>query len=140
VMPLDAQMTRTRETLVKHEMAPPHGLEGFLPRRDGRPGKCFEDAEGIVLHAAPDAGLVLVHGKCLAPDGSQALHAWVEVPGGLVYDAVLGRAYQWEVYQQTVRAVAYRRYNASQVAALAKTTDNHGPWTPEEEERAFNLG
>jgi hypothetical protein len=138
-MPLDAQMTRTREGLAKHEMAPPAGLERFLPLRDGRPGKCFEDAEGAVLNAGPDSGLVLVHGKVLAPDGGQTPHAWIEVPGGLVYDAVLGRVYQWEVYQQTVRAVPYRRYSASQVMALANTADNHGPWTPEEEQRAFNL-
>jgi hypothetical protein len=139
-MPLDAQMTRTREGLAKHEMAPPLGLESVLPLCDGRPGKCFEDAEQIVLNAHPDSGLVLVHGKCRALGGGQAVHAWVELPGGLVYDAVLGRIYPWEIYQQTVQAVPYRRYSAAQVLALANTADNHGPWTPEEEQRAFNQG
>jgi hypothetical protein len=139
-MPLDAQMTRTRDGLAKHEMAPPPGLESVLPLRDGRPGKCFEDAEQIVLGADPDSGLVLVHGKCRAPGGGQADHAWIEVPGGLVYDAVLGRVYLWETYQRTVQAVPNKRYSTSQVVALANTTDNHGPWTPEEEQRAFTSG
>lgn len=139
-MPLDDQMTRTREGLAKHEKSPPAGLEKFLPLRDGRPGKCFEDAEGIVLNAPPDSGLALAHGKCLGPDGGEILHAWVEVPGGLVYDAVLGRIYEWDIYRQTVRAVPYRRYSAAQVAALANVTDNHGPWNREEEERAFSQG
>jgi hypothetical protein len=137
-MPLGAVMTRTRESLAKHEMVPPPGLESFLPHRDGRPGKCLEDAEEIILNAPPDAGLVLVHGKCRAPSGGQTVHAWIQVPGRLVYDAVLGRVYPWEIYQQTIQAVAYRRYSASQVVALANTADNHGPWTPEEGERAFN--
>jgi hypothetical protein len=97
VMSLDAQMARTRERLVKYEMAPPPGMESALPLRDGRPGKCFQDAEQIILDADPNFDLVLVHGKCQAPGGGQTVHAWVEVPGGLVYmmpylgESILGR-------------------------------------------------
>jgi hypothetical protein len=36
-----------------------------------------------------------------------------------------------------VQAVPDIRYNASQVTALAKVTDNHGPWTKEKEDQAF---
>src|ERR1700757_2648575 len=100
-MPLDVQMTRTRQGLAKHEMPPPAGLESSLPLRDGGPGKCFEEAEEIGLKAGPGSGLLLVHGKCRAPGGWQTVHAWVEVPGGLVYDAVLGRIYPCEIYKQT---------------------------------------
>src|SRR5262249_19343255 len=108
-MPLDAVMTRTRELLSKYEMEPPASLKTFLPLCDGRSGKCFEDAERIVLRAGPNSGLMLVHGKCRAPDGSQIHHAWVDVPGGLVYDAVLRRIYPWNAYQGTVLAVPVRR-------------------------------
>jgi hypothetical protein len=53
-------------------MTPPPGLESVLPLRDGRPGKCFEDAEQIVIDADPDSGLVLVHGT-----GSR-LHSFIK--------------------------------------------------------------
>jgi len=33
-----------------------------------------------------------------------------------------------------------KRYDANQVMALARTTDNYGPWTETEEQRAFSLG
>jgi hypothetical protein len=66
-------------------------------------------------------------------------HAWVDVPGGLVYDAVLGRIYPWEIYHKAVLAEVNKRYNATQVIALARTTNTHGPWTEAEERAAFTF-
>jgi hypothetical protein len=139
-MMLDTRMSQLRQVLAEYETAPPPGLERWLPRRDGAPGKCFQEAEGVVLSSADSgAGLLLVHGKCRGPNGELIDHAWVEVPGELVYDAVLGRVYPQDVYQGLLQAVAQRRYSAKQVKVLVRTADNHGPWTEAEEQRAFTL-
>jgi hypothetical protein len=134
-MPLDTRMSQLRELLSSHEKAPPTGLARFLPPRDGHSGKCFEDALEIVLASDITSGLLLVHGLCRGPGGVGA-HAWVEVPGGLVYDAVLGRVYHWATYSAKLEAIPHRRYTVREVIGFDKTTDIAGPWTPEEEEKA----
>ena len=136
-MPLDAQMAGLRQTLAEFEIDPPTELRKFLPLCDGHSGKCCIAAEWIVWQAGLNSGLVLVHGKCRSIGKNQDDHAWVEVPGGLVYDAVLGRVYPWADYQKTLMAVVSKRYNAKQVAALTRSILNCGPWTEEEEKEAF---
>ena len=137
-MPLDFQMSKLRQQLAEFEIEPPARFAKLLPHRDGRPGKCFEAAEHVILNADVGAGLVLVHGTCRAPSGGETAHAWIEVPGSLVYDAVLGRIYGWDVYQEKLQAIPFKRYSVAEVVALVKTTDTHGPWTEEEERQARN--
>jgi hypothetical protein len=48
-MALDAQMTKLRHNLAKYEVEPPVGFERFLPRQDGNSGKCYLEAERVVL-------------------------------------------------------------------------------------------
>jgi hypothetical protein len=135
-MALDARMSRVRIALADKEVEPPAGYELLLPKRDGQPGKCFQEAEQIIIDAGMTSDLLLVHGTCTAPNGGKAAHAWIKVPGGLVYDAILGRIYPWEAYQQQVNAVPHRRYPPTEVLGLVNTAETHGPYTPEDEERA----
>ena len=135
-MPLDNRMTKLRDLLAPHEVPPSADLLVILPIRDGRPGKCFEDAEGIIMNGRLNAGLVLVHGKCLGPDGAHIDHAWLDVPGGLIYDPVLGRIYPWQIYKRTIKAIADHRYTMTQVLEMLKHSDTFGPWNDEERQNA----
>lgn len=135
-MPLDLRMSKLRDFLSSHEVPLPAEFTELLPICDGRPGKCFEDAEGIIMNGRLDAGLVLVHGKCLGPAGDAIQHAWIDVPGGLVYDPVLGRIYPSQTYQQITKAVADHRYTTRQVIDMVNNSDTFGPWNDEERQRA----
>lgn len=115
---------------------------------------CFDDAIELCEHWAredPDTALslVVVHGIVLVPDsqpadasdiapGTRSVHAWVETPAGLVFDAGLNEAGERFVfsvekadYYAHYRVQETTRYTMPEVLAANRASGHYGPWKPE---------
>jgi hypothetical protein len=87
------------------------------------PKGCYVRAYRYVMdHGTTDA--LLVHG--LYHDGKD--HAWVEIPGGVVYDGVLDCFYQAEAYYLTMMAEPQVKYTAKEAGKKGSAARNFGPW------------
>lgn len=104
-----------------------------------RPGKrywadCYRRASEYVLARDPERGLclpidgmLLVHGVC-GDDHVLWAHAWVELPGGIVFDGVRQQFYQRDGYYRILRATAEATYDAPAIRAQMRTRKHYGPW------------
>ena len=72
---------------------------------------------------------LLVHG--LYHDGKG--HAWVEIPGGVVYDGVLNRFYQAEPYHLVKMTVPEAKYTPKEASEKGDAAWHFGPWHSEPE-------
>jgi len=92
-------------------------------------GDCYRLAYYFVLHDAPE-GAHLVHGHIREGGASSHYtgHAWVELPGDIVYDGVLQRFYRCECYYATRHA--RRSFAFLKVDAVETFFQYHhfGPW------------
>lgn len=76
---------------------------------------------------APIDGLLLVHGTC--GDGRlRWAHAWVDLPGALVFDGVRQQFYDWQGYAGVLRATAEAGYAADATREQMRATGHYGPW------------
>ena len=75
----------------------------------------------------PISSMRLVHGVCR--DGSdQWAHAWVELPGGVVFDGVRQEFYDRDGYCRVMGAVAEARYDAPAMIEKMLESVKYGPW------------
>ena len=97
-------------------------------------GDCYRRAaEYVLAHALGDgpgpplAGPTLVHGTCRA---GRLLwgHAWVALPGGLVFDGVRQRFYEPAGYHRVLQTTAEATYRPEVVVAWLRATQRYGPW------------
>lgn len=102
---------------------------------------CFDDALDLLTEAIkmnPGAAhtdeLKLVHGICVAPDGKEYAHAWVESLGKTVwFIGILDGKYQQfaadlkEYYAET-RVVETTKYTPLEAWAENYRHANYGPW------------
>jgi hypothetical protein len=87
------------------------------------PKGCFVRAYRYVMdHSTTEA--LLVHG--LYHDVLD--HAWVEIPGGVVYDGVLDRFYQAEAYYLAMKAEPLAKYTAKEAGEKGCAAGHFGPW------------
>src|SRR5690242_13300623 len=99
---------------------------GVTPRKTS-PGLGFDTALRYVLAHPEIIGLRLVHGRCLG-----LAHAWVELPGGVVFDGVVQRFYTLAGYRAATAATEEASYTSGEAAHLVLAGDHCGPWTAEE--------
>jgi hypothetical protein len=90
--------------------------------------RCFERTFWYIIHIAQKAyssdearGILnrtwLVHGSCFlgSLDGA---HAWVELPGGIVFDGVYQRFCDRRSYYRTQHAAAFQKYRPAAAFAI----------------------
>ncbi len=92
-------------------------------------GDCYRQAYYFVVDDAPD-GSHLVHGHIKAgADSTQLIgHAWVELPGGIVYDGVLQRFYRLDGYYTSREAKWTLAFPKSDVPMILAGKFHFGPW------------
>jgi hypothetical protein len=69
----------------------------------------------------------LVHGVCRDSHSLWA-HAWVELPGDLVFDGVRQAFYDRDGYCQVLHAVAEATYDAPTMLERMHASGRYGPW------------
>ncbi len=97
-------------------------------------GDCFRRAAEYMLDRClpgapcpPQEGLRLVHGT--GRSGSElGAHAWVELPGDLVFDGVQQRFYDRADYGRVLGVTAEASYHPLEVVDRLRTTQRYGPW------------
>jgi hypothetical protein len=96
---------------------PAHWKEGTTPDTI-YPHECFYRAYRYIadldLHLGNDDGVYLIHGECCLAWGA---HAWVELPGGIVFDGVRQRFYSQAVLGPAAVWYKYTRSAANLLAA-----------------------
>ena len=108
---------------------PEEWRQNVRPRRRF-PKDCFYRSWRYVLdHDAPEARLV--HGT-YAPDllsGTPGVnHAWVELPGGIVFDGVYQRFFVGAAYYVAMNCIAEVSYTPEEAARLVIEAGHIGPW------------
>ena len=100
---------------------------GTDPGRDYRT-RCYEMAwRYLTDHCEDEPALRLVHGT-LHIVGRPFPHAWVELPGNIVFDPVDQRFYTREDYDRELQATAEAIYPPVQVEQWSLQTNHYGPW------------
>ena len=100
---------------------------------------CFDDALDTLEEFVKDAPqwvlkLRVVHAICHHPDdGHEFAHAWLEVDGQAIFDAVQdGVKRHWmtpvEEYYADLTPTEITRYTAREALALNYLTNHYGPW------------
>jgi hypothetical protein len=97
------------------------------PGRDYR-GRCY----GLALkymagHRAVELALRLVHGT-LFIKGVPFPHAWIEIPGRIVFDPLDQRFFTRKGYYQVLHAKAEAHYTTAEADQRAINTNHYGPW------------
>ena len=92
-------------------------------------GDCYRLAYYFVLHNAPE-GAHLVHGHIRegGPSRNYTGHAWVELPGEIVYDGVLQRFYRLQCYYATRHARRSFAFPKEYVVETFFQYHHFGPW------------
>jgi hypothetical protein len=100
---------------------------GTHPGRDYQ-GRCYELAfKYMAGHRVTEPDLRLVHGTLLIV-GVPYPHAWVEIPGGIVFDPVDQLFFNRDGYYQTLHAESGPVYTPPEAEQRAVTTKHYGPW------------
>ncbi len=103
---------------------PPHYLRYTQPDRQF-PGECFRRACSYVLtHRLK--GMVYVFGTTLG--GGMGEHAWVELPGNIVFDGVLQRFYDLPRYYEIEHAMPWYKFTRSAVRWIVEQRFEHWRW------------
>ena len=98
----------------------------FAPLGNLFPGQCFKKAADYVLLAitlgvAKD--MLLVHGESV--NGVHGPHAWVELPGDILFDGVLQRFYDLSQYYALDGTRAWYKYTADATNYLDENIRKH---------------
>lgn len=109
--------------------------------------KCFDDALEYLAEAVRDEpnlaegkDLLLVHGICVAPDGHEFSHAWVEMPGAAIFSGLHKGQLEYfglpiGIFIQVYRVKETTKYTIQEAWEHNRRSGNFGPW----EERYANL-
>jgi len=93
------------------------------------PGECYERAFAYVLDHDIE-GMLLVHGvSSVATDADDVLdHAWVVLPGGIVFDGVAQRFFAEEAFHAVMQVRAVAVYTPDAAVDRVLRTNSYGPW------------
>jgi hypothetical protein len=98
------------------------------PRRR-YPQQCYPKTAKYVLDHAGIHGMRLVHGVVSHPPLFVPLdHAWVELPGNVVFDGVVQRFFCRPSYYAVMSALALDAYSATATRRLIAAQGHPGPW------------
>ena len=109
------------------------GAAGGLPAEEketGHAGKLLRPG-GLRYFwefAGLDDSVRLVHGHADCIGGNNTGHAWVELPGGVVYDGSFDRFYEAEAYCRIMMATAEVTYTAAEASKASSLYEHFGPW------------
>ena len=98
------------------------------PRRR-YPQQCYARTLKYVLGHAEIADLRLVHGVVShAPRFLPLDHAWVELPGGIVFDGVVQAFFTRLSYYAVMSAMPLDTYSSTETRRLLASHGHPGPW------------
>jgi hypothetical protein len=98
------------------------------PRRR-YPQQCYPKTTRYVLEHPQIDGLHLVHGVVShAPHFLPLDHAWVELPGDIVFDGVVQRFFTHVSYYAVMAAVVLDAYSVADTQRLVAEQGHPGPW------------
>jgi hypothetical protein len=98
------------------------------PRRH-YPQQCYARTVKYVLDHPEIDGLRLVHGVVShAPHFVPLDHAWVELPGEVVFDAVVQAFFTRESYYAVMAALPMDMYTPAETGRLVAAHAHPGPW------------
>src|SRR5918995_428976 len=98
------------------------------PRRR-YPQQCYAKTVKYVLDHADIEGMRLVHGVVShAPHFVPLDHAWVDLPGDIVFDGVVQAFFTRASYSAVMAAVALDTYSAAETRRLVDAHNHPGPW------------
>lgn len=93
------------------------------------PQQCYAKTVKYVLDHPEIKGTRLVHGVVShAPHFVPLDHAWVELPGDIVFDGVVQTFFTRSSYYSVMAAVALDAYSAAATRKLVDTHGGPGPW------------
>jgi hypothetical protein len=119
-----------QELLASGQQVPvrPEWSRRTWPRRR-YPQQCYPRTTKYVLDHADIAGMQLVHGVAShAPYFVPFDHAWVVLPGAVVFDGVVQAFFTLTSYEHVMAAVALDSYSAMEVQQLSTEHGHPGPW------------
>ena len=102
---------------------PPEWSRDTYPRTV-YPGEAYERAFAYVLDHDIE-GMLLVHGVATHPAVD---HAWVELPGGIVFDGVAQRFFAKDAYGAVMQVSPVAVYMPDAAVDLLLRTKRYGPW------------
>ena len=106
----------------------PGWARGTWPRRR-YPQQCYAKTVKYVLDHPEIKGARLVHGVVShAPHFVPLDHAWVELPGDIVFDGVVQTFFTRSSYYSVMTAVALDVYSAEATRRLVTAHGGPGPW------------
>jgi hypothetical protein len=98
------------------------------PRRR-YPQQCYQRTAKYVLEHSGIEGMQLVHGVAShAPHFVPFDHAWVRLPGEVVFDGVVQAFFTESSYQEVMATVALDTYSAAATQQLIAAHGHPGPW------------
>jgi hypothetical protein len=93
------------------------------------PQQCYAKTIKYVLDHADIEGMQLVHGVVShAPHFVPLDHAWVDLPGDIVFDGVVQEFFTQASYREVMAAVALDKYSAAETRRLVAVHGHPGPW------------
>jgi hypothetical protein len=93
------------------------------------PQQCYPKTVKFVLDHPEIKGMRLVHGVVShAPHFVPLEHAWVELPGQVVFDGVVQTFFTRQSYYAVMAAVALDAYSAATTRRMVATQGRPGPW------------
>jgi hypothetical protein len=93
------------------------------------PQQCYPKTVKFVLDHPEIKGMQLVHGVVShAPHFVPLEHAWVELPGQIVFDGVVQAFFTRQSYYAVMAAVALDAYSVATARELVATQRRPGPW------------
>lgn len=117
-----------RDQLAPYEVTPE---EQYLTGRKRylNPKNCYEKAFEYTASKS-ELPVMLVHGKYRSPAMDMpSNHAWVELPGEIIFDGVLQRFYDKEKYAAYYDIQEENRYTPSEMYRIGRLNNGHyGPW------------
>lgn len=93
------------------------------------PQQCYAKTTKYVLQHLDIEGARLVHGVVAhAPHFVAMSHAWVELPGDVVFDGVVQAFFTRASYYEVMGALAFDSYSGAETRSLADSSGYPGPW------------
>lgn len=97
----------------------------FAQRRN----RCYELAGYAVAYGAAPEGSLLVHGSWTGPVPKERIgHAWLLLPGGLVWEPIRARIYDRTEFYEWTKAWDERTYALPVVRRLLNHYGHFGRW------------
>lgn len=111
------------------QVAVPTGWARHTWPRRRYPQQCYSKTVKYVREHADISGMRLVHGVVSHPPHFLPLdHAWIELPGQIVFDAVVQTFFTRPSYYNVMSAMVVQTYSAASAQGLATRYRHDGPW------------